>query len=518
MLSLGIKAGDRVCIYMPMIPEAVISMLACTRIGAVHSVVFGGFSAEALRTRIIDCGSKLVITANEGLRGEKVSPLKDNVDLAITNLLQVEHVIVVKRTNTVTNWDDKRDFDYAKLMSTASVTCDYYIADSEDPLFILYTSGSTGKPKGVLHTTGGYLSYAAITFKYVFDYHPDEIYWCTADVGWITGHTYLIYGPLLNAATILLYEGVPAYPDASRMWQIIDKYKVNIFYTAPTLIRALMAHGDQYLASTSRASLRILGSVGEPINPAAWEWYYNQVGKAQCPIVDTWWQTETGGILITPLPGVTKLKPGAATKAFFGIEPKILNEEGQEIIGAGEGYLVIDRSWPGQMQTIYGDHQRFIETYFSRYPGYYFSGDAAKRDADGDYWITGRVDDVLKVSGHRIGTAEVESAMVKHDAVAEAAVVGIPDEITGEAIYAFIQLMDGQQASKELEQELINLVKKEVGTFAAPKVIHFTNELPKTRSGKIMRRILSKIAAGQTSDLGDISTLGNQESVNNLLK
>jgi acetyl-CoA synthetase len=518
LLSFGVKPGDRICIYMPLIPEIVISMLACARIGAVHSVVFGGFSAEALRMRISDCECKIVITANEGMRGDKAIAIKANVDAAISELSIVEHVIVVERTTTAVNWQDNRDHSYTELISKASSTCDYYVADSADPLFILYTSGSTGKPKGVLHTTGGYLTYAAITFHYIFDYHSDEIYWCTADAGWITGHTYLVYGPLLNGATILMYEGVPAYPDPARLWRIIDKYKVNIFYTAPTLIRALMAHGDECLATTKRDSLRILGTVGEPINPAAWDWYYNKIGNAKCPIVDTWWQTETGGIMITPLPGVSKLKPGSALRPFFGIQPQIISEEGQIVQGDGEGYLAISKSWPGQMHTIYGDQQRFIDNYFARFPGYYFAGDAAKRDADGDYWIIGRVDDVLKVSGHRIGTAEVESALVKDPSVAEAAVVGVPDDITGEAIYAFVQLMDGVQGTKELEQELKDMVKKEVGSFAAPKVIHFASELPKTRSGKIMRRILRKIACGQTDDLGDISTLGNQEAVNKLIE
>jgi acetyl-CoA synthetase len=516
--SLGVKAGDRVSIYLPMIPEVVVSMLACARIGAIHSVIFGGFSAEALRTRILDCQSKIVITANEGLRGEKKIPLKTNVDHALKDLETVTSVIVINRTNNSVAMQAKRDHNYADLMANASTDCEYHAVNAEDPLFILYTSGSTGKPKGVQHSTGGYLTFAAMTFHYVFDYHPQEVYWCSADAGWITGHTYLVYGPLANGATILMYEGIPTHPDPARMWQIIDKHKVNIFYTAPTLLRSLMAHGDRYLQTTSRATLRILGTVGEPINPAAWEWYYNQVGHARCPIVDTWWQTETGGILITPLPGVTQLKPGSATKPFFGIEPIILDEQGKPIIGEGEGYLVFAKSWPGQMQTLYGDHQRFMQTYFSRFPGYYFSGDGAKRDADGYYWITGRVDDVLNVSGHRIGTAEVESALVKHPAAAEAAVVGVSDEITGESVYAFVQIIAGYKPSKELERELIATVKAEIGAFAAPKTIHFADELPKTRSGKIMRRILRKIAAGEIEDLGDISTLGNQDAVNNLIK
>lgn len=519
LISLNVKAGDRICIYMPLIPEIVICMLACVRIGAIHSVVFGGFSAEALRSRIIDCGSKIVITANEGLRGEKTIPLKASVDSAIANLPQVTDVIVFKRTNNPTNFNPDIDRDYDTLMSNASSANECYIVDAEHPLFILYTSGSTGKPKGVQHSTGGYLTYAAQTFHYVFDYHPNEIYWCSADAGWITGHTYLVYGPLANAATILMYEGVPAYPDASRIWQIIDKYKVNIFYTAPTLIRSLMAHGDEYLQKTSRASLRILGSVGEPINPAAWEWFHDKVGNGKCPIVDTWWQTETGGIMISPIPGVNKLKPGCATKPLFGIKPVILEDNGgKEIIGVGEGDLVISCSWPGQMQTLYNDHKRFIDTYFTKFPGYYFAGDGVMRDADGDYWISGRIDDVLKVSGHRIGTADVESALVKNPAVAEAAVVAIPDPITGDAIVAFVQLVDGIHSDLQLEQQLIAGVKTEVGSFAAPKQIHFTNELPKTRSGKIMRRILRQIANGNTQNLGDTSTLGNLDAVNDLLK
>lgn len=518
LTSLGVKAGDRVCIYMPMIPEIVVSMLACARIGAIHTVVFGGFSSEALRSRIIDCKSKLVITANEGLRGDKVIPLKANVDQAIADLPVVEHVIVVKHTQTKTSWNSERDLDYRELMSHSSTKHDYTLVDSEHPLFILYTSGSTGKPKGVQHSTGGYLTYAAHTFHHVFNYQPKEVYWCSADAGWITGHTYLVYGPLSNGATILIYEGVPAYPDASRIWQIIDKHKVNIFYTAPTLIRALMGHGDEYLNSTQRDSLRILGSVGEPINPAAWEWFYNQVGKQRCPIVDTWWQTETGGILISPLPGITKLLPGSATKPLFGIKPVLFDEHDQIIEGPGEGQLAIAASWPGQMQTLYGDHPRFIETYFSKFPGYYFAGDGAKRDDQGNYWITGRVDDVLKVSGHRIGTADVESSLVKHPAVAEAAVVGVPDEIKGESVFAFVQLKDNFEQSKELKQELIKQVRNEIGAFAAPQTIRFAPELPKTRSGKIMRRILRKIAMGETENLGDTSTLGNQDAVNNLLK
>jgi acetyl-CoA synthetase len=517
LLTLGVKPGDRVCIYMPLIPEIVISMLACARIGAVHSVVFGGFSSEALRDRIVDCSCKIVITANEGLRGDKVIPLKANVDQAIANLSQITDVIVIERTNAATSFNPKIDRDYNKLMADANTTSDCHMVDAEHPLFILYTSGSTGKPKGAQHSTGGYLTYAALTFHYVFDYHPGEIYWCSADAGWITGHTYLVYGPLANAATILMYEGVPAYPDAARMWQIIDKYQVNIFYTAPTLIRALMSHGDEFLKTTKRDSLRILGTVGEPINPAAWEWFYYKVGHGQCPIVDTWWQTETGGIMISPLPGATDLKPGSATKPLFGIKPTILDNDGKEIKDHTEGNLVICDPWPGLMQTIYGDQKRFVDTYFTRFPGYYLAGDAAKCDNDGYYWIIGRNDDVLKISGHRIGTAEVESALVKNPAVAEAAVVGIADAITGEAIYAYVQLKDGQYGSDQLKQQLVAGVKTEVGSFAAPKTIRFAKELPKTRSGKIMRRILRKIAEGKTEDLGDISTLGNPEAVTQLI-
>lgn len=517
LLYLNVKPGDRVCIYLPMIPEIVIAMLACARIGAVHSIVFGGFSSEALSTRILDCGSKIVITANETMRGEKVIPLKSSVDTAISDTPLVKDVIVIKRTKNKTPWNDAIDRDYETLMAQASPECACYAANATDPLFILYTSGSTGKPKGALHSSGGYLTYAAMTFHYVFDYHPNEIYWCTADAGWITGHTYVVYGPLANGATILLYEGIPNYPDASRVWKIIDKYKVNIFYTSPTLIRSLMSQGDQYLQNSSRESLRVLGSVGEPINPAAWEWFYNKVGHAKCPIVDTWWQTETGGILISALPGATKLLPGSATLPLFGIQPYLLNDQGVQQDGVAEGCLTIAHSWPGQMQTIFGDHARFVETYFSRFPGYYFSGDGARRDALGNYWITGRMDDVIKVSGHRIGTAEIESALVRNPAVAEAAVIGIPDEIKGESIYAYVQLKRGFNASKELEKELFAAVRTDIGSFATPQVIHLCSELPKTRSGKIMRRILRKIATGETEDLGDLSTLANTEVVDELL-
>lgn len=518
LISLGVKAGDRVCIYLPLIPEIAVSMLACARIGAIHTVVFGGFSSEALSDRINDCQSKIVITANEGLRGNKKIPLKDNVDQAIVTSPCVEKVIVINRTATETNFDQKRDLNYSSIMDNASSVHECQAFDSEHPLFILYTSGSTGTPKGVQHSTGGYLTYAAITFHYVFDYKPQEIYWCTADAGWITGHTYLIYGPLANAATIVMYEGVPAYPDASRLWQIVDKYKVNIFYTAPTLLRTLMGFGDQYLKSSSRESLRVLGSVGEPINSAAWQWYFSQVGKSRCPIVDTWWQTETGGILISPLPGATEQLPGCATKPFFGIEPVIFDANDKIVMTPGEGQLAFSRSWPGQMQTLYGDRDRFIKTYLSKFPGYYQAGDGVKRDSDGNYWITGRIDDVLKISGHRVGTAEIESSLDKHPSIAEAAVVGIPDAVTGESVYAFVHLKDGVNATDELRQELIQHVKKSIGSFAAPKDIRFTSELPKTRSGKILRRILRKVAVGDLSNLGDISALGNQEAVSDLLK
>ncbi len=514
----GIKKGERVCIYLPMIPEAAIAMLACARIGAIHSVVFGGFSAEALRDRILDAGCHLVITADEGIRGGKHIPLKANVDTALKACPDVHTVIVVKRSGNDIAWHDGRDVCYHQAMENAAEQCEAEVMDAEDPLFILYTSGSTGKPKGVLHTTGGYLVYAAMTHQYVFDYHEGEIYWCTADVGWITGHSYLLYGPLCNGATTLMFEGVPTYPEPDRFWQVVDKHQVNIFYTAPTAIRALMRLGDEYVQRTSRQSLRILGSVGEPINPEAWEWYYHIVGNGQCPIVDTWWQTETGGILITPLPGAISLKPGSATVPFFGIEPAILDDQGKEIQGPGGGVLAMKRSWPGQARTLYGNHQRFIETYFSAYPGYYFSGDGARRDEDGYYWITGRVDDVLNVSGHRLGTAEIESALVLHPAVSEAAVVGYPHEIKGQGIYAYVILKEGYAPSDKLQQELIELVAKEIGPIAKPDVIQWAPELPKTRSGKIMRRILRKIAANQIDDLGDTSTLADPSIVEILIQ
>ena len=514
-----VHRGDVVTIYMPMIPEAVVAMLACTRIGAIHSVVFGGFSPEALAGRIIDCKSKVVITADEGVRGGKRTPLKANVDDALTNpeTSSVQKIIVCKRTGAEIKWNQHRDVWYDDLMKVAGSTCAPKEMGAEDPLFILYTSGSTGKPKGVLHTTGGYLVYASLTHERVFDYRPGEVYWCTADIGWVTGHTYIVYGPLANGATTILFEGVPNYPDVTRVAKIIDKHKVNILYTAPTAIRALMREGDAPVRQTSRSSLRLLGSVGEPINPEAWEWYYQVVGEKRCPIVDTWWQTETGSILITPLPGATALKPGSATRPFFGVQPVLLDEKGKEIDGAGSGVLAIKASWPSQIRSVYGDHQRMIDTYFKPYPGYYFSGDGARRDEDGYYWITGRVDDVINVSGHRIGTAEVESALVLHDAVAEAAVVGCPHDVKGQAIYAFVTLMAGSQPSEALQQELLALVGKEIGSFAKPDHLQWAPSLPKTRSGKIMRRILRKIACNELDSLGDTSTLADPGVVQGLI-
>jgi len=514
----GVKKGDRVCIYLPMISAAASVMLACTRIGAVHSVVFGGFSAEALKDRIIDSDCHYVVCADEGYRGGKTIAIKANVDLAAASCPQLKKVIVIKNTGNPVAWHESRDLCYELAMSEASSICPAEEMDAEDPLFILYTSGSTGKPKGILHTTGGYLLYAAMTHKYVFDYHDGDIYWCTADIGWVTGHSYMIYGPLCNGATTLLFEGVPTYPEADRFWRVIDKHQVNIFYTAPTAIRALMAQGNDFVTRTDRSSLRILGSVGEPINPEAWEWYYHVVGNERCPIMDTWWQTETGGILITPLPGVTPLKPGSATLPFFGIVPEIMDHQGRIMEGVAEGILVISRPWPGQARSLYGDHQRFVETYFKNYPGYYFAGDGANRDADGYFWITGRVDDVINVSGHRMGTAEVESALVLHPLVAEAAVVGYPHDIKGQGIYAYVTLNIGITPSEELRLELIALVRSEIGAIANPDIIQWSPGLPKTRSGKIMRRILRKVAANELDNLGDISTLADPVVVDDIIK
>jgi acetyl-CoA synthetase len=513
----GVKKGDRVCIYLPMIVEAATVILACTRIGAVHSIVFGGFSAEALKDRINDAECKVVVCADEGYRGGKRIHIKATVDKALEGCSCVQSSIVIKNSGNAVSWNESIDVWYHQAMSEAELECEPEWMDAEDPLFILYTSGSTGKPKGLLHTTGGYLLYAAITHKYVFDYQEGEVYWCTADIGWITGHTYMIYGPLCNGATTLLFEGVPTYPDASRFWQIVDKHQVNIFYTAPTALRSLMALGDDYLKTTSRSSLRILGSVGEPINSEAWEWYYQEVGGERCPIVDTWWQTETGGILITPLPGASVLKPSSATRPFFGVKPLILNNEGQQINDGSEGVLVIDRPWPGQARSIYGDHQRFIDTYFKNYPGYYFTGDGAKCDQEGDYWITGRVDDVINVSGHRMGTAEVESAINEHQHVAESAVVGYPHDIKGQGLYAYVTLNVGIEGTDELKKELVDLVRAEIGPIASPDFIQWSPHLPKTRSGKIMRRILRKVAANEVDSLGDISTLADPSVVESII-
>lgn len=514
----GVAMGDRVSIYMPMIPEAAVAMLACARIGAVHSVVFGGFSPEALRDRILDSDCQVVITADEGLRGGQRIPLKENVEQALEGCPKVHTTIVIQRTGNAVSGNVARDVWYHEAMTEAAADCPPVMMDAEAPLFILYTSGSTGKPKGVLHTTGGYLLYTAMTHQYVFDYHDGDVYWCTADVGWVTGHSYIVYGPLANGATTLMFEGVPTYPDAGRFWQVIDKHQVNTFYTAPTALRALMGQGDDFVQTSSRASLKILGTVGEPINPEAWEWYYQVVGAARCPVVDTWWQTETGGILITPLPGATDLKPGSATRPFFGIEPALMDVDGNEIAGAGSGNLVIKQSWPGQMRTIYGDHARFIETYFRTYPGYYFTGDGARRDDTGYWWITGRVDDVINVSGHRLGTAEVESALVLHAHVAEAAVVGYPHDLKGQGIYAYVTLMVGTEPSEALRAELMALVKKEIGAIAKPDIIQWSPGLPKTRSGKIMRRILRKIAANELDHLGDTSTLADPTVVTELIE
>ena len=515
--SEGVKKGDRVSIYMPMVPEAAVAMLACARIGAVHSVVFGGFSPDSLKDRILDSDCCAVITADEGLRGGRTVPLKANTDKALESCPGVKTVIVVKRTGGEIEWTEGRDHWYHEAVAEANPECPPESMDAEDPLFILYTSGSTGKPKGVLHTTGGYLLHAAITHKYVFDYHDGDVFWCTADVGWVTGHTYIVYGPLANGAITLMFEGVPTFPDAGRMWQVVDKHQVNIFYTAPTALRALMGQGDDFVKSSSRASLRILGSVGEPINPEAWEWYYNIVGDARCPIVDTWWQTETGGILITPLPGARALKPGSATLPFFGVQPALVDDKGRELEGAAKGGLVIKASWPGQMRTLYGDHERFKETYFKTFPGTYFTGDGARRDEDGYYWITGRVDDVINVSGHRLGTAEVESALVLHDAVSEAAVVGYPHDIKGQGIYAYVTLMKDVEPNEDLRKELVQHVRKEIGAIASPDVIQWAPGLPKTRSGKIMRRILRKVAANELDNLGDTSTLADPAVVDELV-
>lgn len=516
--SQGVKKGDRVTLYMPMIVEAAYAMLACTRIGAVHSVVFGGFSPDALAGRILDCQSDFVITADEGVRGGKRIPLKANVDIALAQCPSVKSVIMVTRTQADVTLIDGRDIRYENAVKSVSDICAPEPMNAEDPLFILYTSGSTGKPKGVLHTTGGYLVWASMTHQYVFDYQDGEVYWCTADVGWVTGHSYIVYGPLANGATTVMFEGVPTYPTASRMWEIVDKHKVNSFYTAPTAIRALMREGDGPVKSTSRESLRILGSVGEPINPEAWLWYLRVVGETRCPIVDTWWQTETGGMMITPLPGATPLKPGSATTPFFGIRPILVDADGKILDGEAEGNLCIQDSWPGQMRTVYGDHPRFIETYFSAYPGLYFSGDGCKRDADGYYWITGRVDDVINISGHRMGTAEVESALVAHPSVAEAAVVGCPHDIKGQGLYAYVLLTSGFEPSEVLQAELVAQVRKDIGPIATPDFIQFAPGLPKTRSGKIMRRILRKIAENQFENLGDISTLAEPEVVDILIQ
>ncbi|WKA63216.1 acetate--CoA ligase [Pectobacterium aroidearum] len=518
--SQGVKKGDVVAIYMPMVPEAAVAMLACARIGAIHSVIFGGFSPEAISGRIIDSSAKLVITADEGVRAGRVIPLKKNIDEALKNpnVTTISSVIVFRRTGKIGEWKEGRDLWWHDLVEKADDHCPPEEMNAEDPLFILYTSGSTGKPKGVLHTTGGYLVYAALTFKYVFDYHPGDIYWCTADVGWVTGHSYLLYGPLACGAITLMFEGVPTWPDARRMAQVVDKHQVNILYTAPTAIRALMAEGDKAIEGTSRESLRIMGSVGEPINPEAWEWYFNKIGNGKCPIVDTWWQTETGGFMITPLPGAIEAKAGSATRPFFGVQPALVDNLGNPQEGTAEGNLVIVDSWPGQARTLFGDHDRFEQTYFSTFKGMYFSGDGARRDEDGYYWITGRVDDVLNVSGHRLGTAEIESALVAHPKIAEAAVVGIPHHMKGQAIYAYITLNHGEEPSSELYTEVRNWVRKEIGPIATPDILHWTDSLPKTRSGKIMRRILRKIAAGDTSNLGDTSTLADPGVVEKLLE
>jgi acetyl-CoA synthetase len=515
--SRGVKKGDRVCIYMPMIPEAAYAMLACTRIGAVHSVVFGGFSPDALRDRILDADCRFVITADEGVRGGKYIPLKGNVDKALQSCPNVGTVLVVQRTEGEVEWVQGRDLWYHEALHGISEDCPAEPMDAEDPLFILYTSGSTGKPKGVLHSTGGYLLQVAMTHKYVFDYRDGEVFWCTADVGWVTGHSYIVYGPLANGATTLMFEGVPNYPDASRFWKVIDKHQVNIFYTAPTALRALMREGQKPLQDTSRESLRLLGSVGEPINPEAWEWYFREVGNGRCPIVDTWWQTETGGIMLTPLISASRIKPGCATGPLFGVQPVLLDEQGKEIDGPGSGLLAIKASWPGQIRSVYGDPQRMVDTYFKPYPGYYFTGDGARRDEDGDYWITGRVDDVINVSGHRIGTAEVESSLVLHNSIAEAAVVGYPHDVKGMGIYAFVTPINDIEPNEALKKELLDHVSKEIGSFAKPDMIQWAPALPKTRSGKIMRRILRKIACNELDSLGDTSTLADPSVVEDLI-
>ena len=514
----GVKKGDRICIYMPMVPEALVAALSCARIGAIHSIVFGGFSPEALKDRILDSDCQVVITADEGPRGGKNVPLKNNADAAMTSCPDVHTCVTVQRTGNDVAMQQPRDIWYHEATAEASADCPAEVMDAEDPLYILYTSGSTGKPKGVVHTTAGYLLYVTMTFKYSFDYREDEVYWCGADIGWVTGHSYIVYGPLSNGATNVMFEGVPVYPDASRFWQVCDNHGVNIFYTAPTAIRALIGAGDEYVEKTSRKSLRILGTVGEPINPEAWEWYHKKVGERRCPIIDTWWQTETGGHMITPLPGATRLKPGSATNPFFGVVPCLVDPEGNEIEGAAEGALCISSSWPGQMRTVWGDHERFIQTYFSAFPGKYMTGDGARRDEDGYYWITGRVDDVMNVSGHRLGTAEIESALVLHPTVAEAAVVGYPHKIKGEAIYAYVTTVAGTEENEELKAELFNIVRTEISPIAKPDVIQFSPGLPKTRSGKIMRRILRKVASNEIDDLGDTSTLAEPAVVDDIIE